>query len=319
MKRVYIKDIKPGKPGENTKSKVSGFVENLRDAKSMSFLVVKDITGKLQVTIEKGKCAEIDEAFAKLTPDSIISITGIVNENDFVQLNGREMIPDSIEILSVAEALPIARKEIAGTKKKKAVERSSIDQRLDYRWIDLRTDENQLLFKVQTLLQSALRNYLSERNFVEIHSPKLIASASESGATVFELEYFDGKAYLAQSPQFYKQMAMAAGFERVFEFGPVFRAEKSYTSKHATEFTGFDIEMSYINNYRDIMNIQQEMLAYAFGIVKEKYGDMISELFGIEMTIPTLPFPEIRLEDLFVELEREFGFILPDDEKGDLT
>ena len=149
------------------------------------------------------------------------------------------MIPESIEIESIANALPIVRKEIAATKKKKAVERSSIDQRIDYRWIDLRTDENQLMFKAQSCFVNAMRKFLLDRNFIEIHTPKLIAAASESGSEVFKVDYFDRNAYLAQSPQFYKQMAMAAGFERIFETGPVFRAEKSYTNKHSTEFSGF--------------------------------------------------------------------------------
>ena len=119
------------------------------------------------------------------------------------------------------------RTRVAATKKKKAVERSSIDQRIDYRWIDLRTDENQLMFKAQSCFVNAMRKFLLDRNFIEIHTPKLIAAASESGSEVFKVDYFDRNAYLAQSPQFYKQMAMAAGFERIFETGPVFRAEKS--------------------------------------------------------------------------------------------
>lgn len=114
-----------------------------------------------------------------------------------------------------------------------------------------------------------MREYLLKKDFIEIHTPKLIGAASESGADVFEVEYFDRKAYLAQSPQFYKQMAMAAGFERIFEVGPVFRAEKSFTSKHTTEFTGFDLEFSYIESYRDVMQIEAEILTYALGVVNE--------------------------------------------------
>ena len=106
------------------------------------------------------------------------------------------------------------------------------DTRLDYRWVDLRTSKNQLMFKAQTAFVAALREFLLKKDFIEIHTPKLIGAASESGADVFKVEYFDRFAYLAQSPQFYKQMAMAAGFERIFECGPVFRAEKSFTNKH---------------------------------------------------------------------------------------
>ena len=208
MNRTYIRDIQADGP-----VKVQGFVENLRDGKAMAFLVIKDITGKIQVTVEKEKFPEVAEQVARLTPDSVVTVEGDVVFTEFVKMGGKELLPRSIEIESIAEALPIERKSIPATKKKKAVERSSIDQRIDYRWIDLRTEENQLIFKVQTCMANAMRQFLLERNFIEIHTPKLIGAASESGSEVFEVKYFDRNAYLAQSPQFYKQMAMAAGFE----------------------------------------------------------------------------------------------------------
>ena len=316
MERTYIADIKNnlGKP-----VLVQGFVENLRDGKAMAFIVLKDITGKLQITVEKEKAEHLGESISKLTPDSVVSITGTAIENEFVKLNGIELIPDEIKIESIADALPIMRKEIPATKKKKAVERSSIDQRIDYRWIDLRTDENQLMFKVQTVMVNAMRQFLLDRGFIEIHTPKLIGAASESGSEVFEVKYFDRSAYLAQSPQFYKQMAMASGFERIFEVGPVFRAEKSYTSKHTTEFSGFDLEFSYINSFRDVMKMEEELLTHMLKCVKEKYGDEIKELFGTEVIVPTTPFPVITLRELYAELEKEFGYTVDESEKGDLT
>ena len=316
MERTYIADIKNnlGKP-----VLVQGFVENLRDGKAMAFIVLKDITGKLQITVEKEKAEHLCESISKLTPDSVVSITGTAIENEFVKLNGIELIPDEIKIESIADALPIMRKEIPATKKKKAVERSSIDQRIDYRWIDLRTDENQLMFKVQTVMVNAMRQFLLDRSFIEIHTPKLIGAASESGSEVFEVKYFDRSAYLAQSPQFYKQMAMASGFERIFEVGPVFRAEKSYTSKHTTEFSGFDLEFSYINSFRDVMKMEEELLTHMLKCVKEKYGDEIKELFGTEIIVPTTPFPVITLKELYTELEKEFGYTVDESEKGDLT
>ena len=316
MERTYIADIK------NNLGKtvlVQGFVENLRDGKAMAFIVLKDITGKLQITVEKEKAEHLCESISKLTPDSVVSITGTAIENEFVKLNGIELIPDEIKIESIADALPIMRKEIPATKKKKAVERSSIDQRIDYRWIDLRTDENQLMFKVQTVMVNAMRQFLLDRGFIEIHTPKLIGAASESGSEVFEVKYFDRSAYLAQSPQFYKQMAMASGFERIFEVGPVFRAEKSYTSKHTTEFSGFDLEFSYINSFRDVMKMEEELLTHMLKCVKEKYGDEIKELFGTEIIVPTTPFPVITLKELYAELEKEFGYTVDESEKGDLT
>ena len=151
MERTYINEVQK-EIGSTVK--VQGFIENLRNSKYMAFIVLKDITGKLQITVEKEDHPELVDTIDKLTPDSVITVTGKVMENDYVKMGGIEMIPEAIEIESIADALPIVRKEIAATKKKKAVERSSIDQRIDYRWIDLRTDENQLMFKAQRLLAS---------------------------------------------------------------------------------------------------------------------------------------------------------------------
>lgn len=301
MERTYIKDIKVGET-----NKVKGFIENIRDKKTMAFIVVRDITGKLQVTIEKEKFPEIAKEIEGVLPHSVITVEGPVVANEFVKMGGVEMLPEKLTVESRAEALPLGPD-------------ANIDTRLDYRWIDLRTEKNQLMFEMQTELVKAFREFCLERNFIEIHTPKLIATASESGADVFELDYFDGKAYLAQSPQFYKQMAMASGFERIFESGPVFRAEKSNTNKHATEFTGFDLEISYIESYEDIMKFEEEMLAYALEKVHAKYGEKCKEIFGKEIVVPTLPFPRIKLADLYAELKEMYGFEVPASETNDLT
>lgn len=316
MSRIYIEDVKQF-IGEEVK--VSGFIENFRNSKAMAFIVLKDITGKLQVTVEKANTSICLEELEKLTNDSVITVVGKVIENEYVKMGGIELIPTELIVESIADSLPIVRKDIPATKKKKAVERSSIDQRIDYRWIDLRTDENQLIFKVQTAFVNEMRRFLLNENFIEIHSPKLIGTASESGSDVFEVKYFDRNAYLAQSPQFYKQMAMASGFERIFEVGPVFRAEKSYTSKHTTEFTGFDLEISYIESYHDIMKLEERMLTAALAKVKETYGEQIKELFGCEVIVPESPFPVVTLAELYEGLEKEFGYKVDDSEKGDLT
>ena len=148
---------------------------------------------------------------------------------------------------------------------------------------------------------------------------KFIGAASESGSEVFEVKYFDRKAYLAQSPQFYKQMAMASGFNKVFEVAPCFRAENSNTSRHATEFTSFDVEFSYIDSFHDVMNMEAEMLTYALGKLNERWGMEIKELFGEELVVPTLPFPEMRLSDIYKELEERYGYTVDEKEKNDLT
>ena len=285
MERSLIAHLKLGE-----RNKVQGFVENIRNKRTMAFLVLRDYTGRVQLTIEKEKHPEVAAIVDQLTVESVITAEGMAVENSYVKLGGVEILPDTMKIESIAEPLPISKD-------------AAIDSRLDYRWIDLRSDRNTLIFKAQTELVAAMREFLLERNFMEIHTPKLIAAASESGSDVFELKYFDRKAYLSQSPQFYKQMAMAAGFDRIFEVGPVFRAEKSFTNKHATEFTGFDLEMSYITSFRDVMAIEAELLQAALKRVKEKYGEQIKELFGMETIVPTLPFPEMKLQDVYKELE----------------
>ena len=287
-------------------NKIQGFVENLRNKRTMAFLVIRDHSGRLQVTIEKEKHPDLAAIVDQLTVESVVTCVGPVVENEYVKMGGKEMLPEEMEILSIAEPLPLTKD-------------AAIDSRLDYRWVDLRSDKNTLIFKAQTELVGALRAYCLDKGFMEIHTPKLIGAASESGADVFELKYFDRKAYLSQSPQFYKQMAMAAGFDRIFEVGPVFRAEKSFTNKHATEFTGFDVEMSYITSFRDVMDFEAGLLQYALKRVKEKYGEKIRELYGLETVVPALPFPVMKLQDVYNELEERYGYTVEDSEKNDLT
>lgn len=316
MERIYLSDVKQHLNEEIT---VCGFAETVRDGKAMAFIVLKDITGRLQLTVDKAANPNVAASIESLTSGSVITVKGIPYASEYVKLNGMEMIPSEIKVESIAAAMPIQVEDIPATKKKPAVLRSGVDDRLDYRWIDLRTDKNQLMFKAQTALVGAFREFLLQNGFMEIHTPKLIGAASESGADVFEVKYFDRSAYLAQSPQFYKQMAMAAGFERIFECGPVFRAEKSYTSKHTTEFTGFDLEFSYITSFRDVMKMEEDLLTYALAKVKEQYGDEIKEQFGLEVIVPKKPFPVVSLAELYKGLEEDFGYVCPDSEKGDLT
>ncbi len=305
MKRVLIKDIKLGEVNH-----VAGFVETIRNKKAMCFIVLRDISGKLQLTVEKANHPDLEDTLASITVDSVIEAEGMIQASEYVKLNGMEMYPDTISIDSIAAASPIVAPK---------GEETNIDLRLDYRWIDLRTDKNTLMFKTQSLFVNKCREYLVNNNFIEIHSPKLIGAESESGAGVFKVDYFDRNAYLAQSPQFYKQMAMAAGFERIFETGPVFRAEKFASRKHATEFTGLDLEFSYIESYKDVMHLEEEMITYALKGVKETYGEQIKNVFGLDVVVPTLPFPVMDLHDVYNELEKRYGYKVSESEKGDLT
>lgn len=281
-------------------------VDTVRDKKNMQFIVVKDFSGKIQLFIDKVKYPEIGELFLRLVPGATVRVQGELVKSEYVKMGGQEVLVDGASLTSHAEPNPIA-------------DDSTIDYKLNYRWIDLRTERNSLMFKVQSAFVNAMREYLVEKDFVEIHSPKLIAAASESGSEVFEVKYFDGLAYLAQSPQFYKQMAMAGGLGRIFECGPVFRAEKSHSRKHATEFTGFDLEISNIESFEDVMVVEEELLTHALKVVSEKYGEQIKEVFGVEVKVPTLPFPRVKLADLYKELEVRYGYTCPVEEQDDLS
>ena len=290
-----------------------GFVDAIRDIKWVQFVILKDNTGKVQMTIEKSleDNKEMVEIISTLPLESTVKVNCKVVLNPNVKLNGMELIPTKIEVTSRSEnELPFNYKDLDNV---------NLDTRLDYRFIDLRNERNMKIFEIQSVIVKYMREYLYNHKFTEIHTPKLIGAASESGSEVFEVKYFDRKAYLAQSPQFYKQMAMASGFNRIFEVAPCFRAENSNTSRHATEFTSFDVEFSYINSFNDVMNLEAEMLTYALTKTNEECGEDIKNVFGTEIKVPTLPFPKMALKDVYKELEERYGYVLPESEKNDLT
>src|SRR5690606_2795176 len=214
------------------------------------------------------------------------------------KLGGVEVQIETIEVVS--RALP--DNPVAGD--------SNIDVRLDRRFLDLRRPEQNHAFLIQTTLLHAIRNVWVDRGFIEIQTPKLMASASESRAELFEVDYFEGKAFLAQSPQFFKQMAQAAGFGGIFEVGPAFRADHSFTSRHATEFTSIDTEMSWIESHEDVMEFHEELMVAGLTAVQEKHGEEISKLFGVEVTVPERPFPRIPLAEA-KEIVKERGYEVP--------
>ena len=293
--RTYIKDLKQ-KSGQT--AEICGFVEKFRDQNSVQFIIIRDITGAVQVTVDKASQENLLETTSLLTTHSFVRVKGKVIENSYVKLGGIEISPEEFVIESIAENLPIDAD-------------SNIDQKMDYRWVDLRSQKNALMMKVQTKFVEGARKFLLENGFIEMHSPKIISHPSESGSDLFTLDYFGEKAYLTQSPQFYKQMAMASGLDRIFEIGPVFRAEKSFTNRHTTEFTGIDLEISWVESLEDVMQIEENMIAYAFKEVKEAYGEEIQKLFGVELVVPTVPFPRMKMEkaiEILQDLDYDIEF-----------
>ena len=262
---------------------IAGWVHTLRLQRAMQFVLVRDHTGVVQVTHRRDGSA-LEARLDRLTVESAVRVTGRVADNPVVSLGGLEIVPDEVVIENLAATpLPVD-------------ERTGPEGRLDWRFLDVRRrPAAQLVFAVQTTLERAMREFAYAGGCTEMHTPKLMGTASESGAEVFELGYFGRSAYLAQSPQFYKQMAIAAGVDRVFEVGPVFRAEPSFTSRHSTEFTGVDAELAWITGVEDVMDFEERMLAHALRAVADEHGAAIRELCGTEVVVPAVPFPRITL------------------------
>ncbi|OGZ33554.1 MAG: aspartate--tRNA(Asn) ligase [Candidatus Portnoybacteria bacterium RBG_19FT_COMBO_36_7] len=304
MKRTLIGKLKEK---INEKTTIDGWVHAIRKQKKMQFIIVRDKTGLVQAIHErKGGDDPIEKLIDSLTSESAIEISGVVVKNDQVKLQQIEIVIDEIKILNLAMSpLPIDPKE------------TSLENRLDWRFLDLRQPSNLLVFQVQTTIEQEMRNFWIKNGFIEIHSPKFMGSASESGAELFRVEYFGKYAYLAQSPQFYKQMAMAAGFDRVFEIGPVFRANPSFTSRHDTEFTSVDVEISWIKSHEDVMHLEEQWLHEILKGIKEEHGERIKEMFKEEVIVPDLPFPRIKMAEAYKILEK-IGHTIDRGSKGDL-
>jgi aspartyl-tRNA synthetase len=283
MSRTLVRAL-PSHLGQDVR--VCGWVNALRLQRAIQFVIVRDSSGALvQVTHKRGGDGDDTERLIEsLSEETAVAITGRVVANPVVNLGGLEIVPGRVEVLGRAEApLPID-------------ENSGPEHRLDWRFLDVRQrPAARHVFPIQATLEQGMREYAYSQGFTEMHTPKLMGTASESGAEVFKVGYFDRTAYLAQSPQFYKQMAIAAGIDRVFEIGPVFRAEPSYTSRHSTEFTGIDIEMAWIDSVEDVMAFEERMIAHALALVADRHSDTIAEVYGVKVTVPEVPFPRITM------------------------
>jgi nondiscriminating aspartyl-tRNA synthetase len=283
VERTAIADLQ-AKVGESVR--LRGWVNAVRDQKRMQFVILRDETGLAQVALEKDDPpSELNRRVSELTAESAVTLSGRVAADERVKLGGIEVRLETLQVESAAEPeLPVTPE-------------SALDKRIDWRYIDLRQPERRLIFEVQSTIEHAMREHWRSQGFIELHTPKFMGSASESGAELFKVEYFERTAYLAQSPQFYKQMAMAAGFGKVFEIGPVFRANPSFTSRHDTEFTSVDVEISWIDSHEDVMAFEEAWLEHVFGVVAAEHGEAIRETFGVEVVVPSLPFPRIALAE----------------------
>ncbi len=301
LKRIMVKELSHH-AGE--KVCIKGFLHDLRDQSKVKFLIMRDISGMAQA-VALAETPEVFKEASKIPKETVLEIIGTVKPEKQAP-GGFEIQIESIKILSTADReLPIQVAE-------KGKDEASLPLRLDYRWLDLRKPKNALIFKIWTTMEAAMREYWLAHGFIQIHSPKLVAGATESGAELFSLKYFEKTASLAQSPQFYKQMAMASGFEKVFEIGPVFRANPSHTTRHDTEFTSIDIEVSFIESHEDVMKVEEEWLAHSLKRVKEKHSEEIKKVFGTEVIVPITPFPRITMKEAHEALKKEFQYKIKD-------
>jgi aspartyl-tRNA synthetase len=305
--RVYINQVKT----RNSETvKLCGFVHEVRDTKKMQFVILRDITGDIQVTVFKNEDnTNLNTLVSNLAIQSSIYVIGKVNVDDYVKLGGVEIHAESIEIVNPsASPLPLDMKGVTESNK---------DTRADWRFLDLRDRKRQLIFKVQTTILSAMRQYWVQRGFVELQSPKLTATPSEGGAELFGLDYFGKTAYLTQSPQVYKQMAIAAGLDKVFEIGPAFRADKSHTNRHVTEFVSVDVEMGWIDGVETVMQHQEEWLAHVIDAVHKQHAQDVRDTLGIEIVVPQVPFVRLTMTQA-KQVVADAGYTVPESTKGDL-
>ncbi len=302
MKRVYSSKalLMNGK-----KVMLAGWVSEKRKLGSILFIILRDREGIIQLTLIKNKVSEsLFNKASELRKESVISVKGVVKSNTNAP-GGAEVIPEEINVISVAEQpIPL---DISGKIK------SNLDKRLDWRVLDLRRPEVKAIFVIRAEFLRAYREFLRKNGFIEFNSPKILESASESGANVFPIIYLQKEAFLAQSPQFYKQSLIAAGFDRVFETAPVFRAEPHHTTRHVNEYTSLDFEMGFINSFEDIMKVSESLVVHMLKSVKKNCSREL-ELLGKSISIPSTPFPRITMTKAYELLQKEgFNPVIGDD------
>ncbi|KSW11772.1 aspartate--tRNA(Asp/Asn) ligase [Pyrodictium occultum] len=290
--RVYIADLL-GKGEVGKEYTVAGWVDTVRAHGGIVFIILRDRTGKMQLVVKRNVSKESWKIAKSLNPESVIAARGALVESK-AALGGRELVVSELVVYSEAEPLPIDIRDYRKT---------TLAKRLDWRFLDLRNPRNMLIFLVEAEMARAARDWFYEHGFVEIFTPKIVGAATEGGAEVFSLVYFDKPAFLAQSPQLYKQMGVISGFERVFEIGPAFRAEPHHTTRHLTEYTSLDLEMGFIDSFEDVMDTVEGVVRAMVRRVIEVYGDRIREYFPDARLEEPKEIPRITIREAYKLLE----------------
>ncbi|MDD3233279.1 MAG: aspartate--tRNA(Asn) ligase [Candidatus Methanomethylophilus sp.] len=267
---------------------VHGWVQDTRNLGGISFVTLRDRYGTIQITLPKKKIEPaLFEQLTKLPRESVVAVTGEVKESKQTSL-GLELIPTFCQVFSTAASpLPI------GVIDKVNVE---MDTRLNSRFMDLRKPEIRAIFELRDIAVALIGEAMRSEHFVNVATPKIAATGAEGGATLFKVDYFGKPAFLAQSPQLYKQMLMSTGLDRVYEIGPAFRAEHSNTVRHVTEFTSFDGEFCWIDREEDVMTMIGKVINYVLAGLKERGAKQLA-LLGKDIRVPELPYPVLTYSE----------------------
>jgi len=271
---------------------VFGWVEEIRDLGGIRFIVLRDKGGIVQVTIPRNIANNIVVAKAdSLQKQYVIGVRGVVKKMEKAPHNA-EIIPKEIKILNTVQH-PLSLDPTGRTP-------ADIDVRLNSRILDLRRPECRAIFQIQHVVNREIRNFFSNLGFIEVHTPKIISSATEGGAALFPIAYFEREAFLAQSPQLYKE-GLVSDFEKVYEIAPFFRAEESHTTRHISEFISVDIEEAFVDA-KDVMRLLEDMLLHVFRVVKNECKDELKTL-NQRLPILKLPFPKYTYDQIVNELK----------------
>jgi len=288
----YSVDVKPEMDGKEVT--LFGWVQEIRDLGAIRFVILQDREGTIQITVLRKKASsEVLSKSDALQKRYSIGVKGIVKKTTMTP-RGIEVIPNEIRIFSAADSsLPI---DITGKTP------ANLEARLDARALDLCSEENVSVFKIQHTAVEAIRDYLFERGFLEVHTPRMIATATEGGAELFSVGYFERKAFLAQSPQLYKEQ-LVMSLEQVFEIGPFFRAEESHTRHHLSEFVSIDIEQAFANA-DDVMQLLEQLMQYVCKVVNERRQKELTAL-KYSAKVPEIPFKRLKYDEVLSDLKRE--------------
>jgi nondiscriminating aspartyl-tRNA synthetase len=288
----YSKEIALSKGGDDEVI-IMGWVASIRDHGNIQFIILRDMYGEIQVTVKKRECSESLFQLAKeIKEHSSIGVRGKIRPQEKVP-NGAEIVPIEIRVFSIArKAAPFLVQSRTST--------VGIDTRLDLRAVDLRRNYLGSIFRIRQTAVNSVRAFLSEQKFNEVNTPKMIATATEGGAALFPIFYYDREAFLAQSPQLYKEQLTMA-FESVFEIGPIFRAEPSRTNRHLSEAISIDVERAFVD-YDDIMSLLERMISKIVDILKEKNQDDL-EYLQLQLPSVDLPFSKYSYSDIIDRLQ----------------